>query len=164
MVISLVSFTGVPQVPERKSLSSSLSSRESNYHKSRSIRRSPLAGRFRNEKVMMKSDGILWRSPGITYELCSNRARDNFRNFMYQYWRIGIETFIAKPFLSEPYILWQAMSLFFEQILAYFIGFEKKPKIGTFLSTFNNILCSRNIKPARRDHLTVRGGLSAPGR
>ena len=83
---------------------------------------------------------------------------------MYQYWRIGIETFIAKPFLSEPYILWQAMSLFFEQILAYFIGFEKKPKIGTFLSTFNNILCSRNIKPARRDHFTVRGGLSAPGR
>ena len=47
---------------------------------------------------------------------------------MYQYWRIGIETFIAKPFLSEPYILWQAMSLFFEQILAYFIGFEKNPK------------------------------------
>lgn len=83
---------------------------------------------------------------------------------MYQYWLIGIETFIAKPFLSEPYILWQATSLFFEQILAYFIGFEKKPKIGTFLSTFNNILCSRNIKPARRDHLTVRGGLSAPGR
>lgn len=47
--------------------------------------------------------------------------------------RICIGTIQTKPLLREPYILWQAMSLFFWENSGIFHRLWKKHRIGTFL-------------------------------